>query len=266
MDRPYGRNGESGRLINRRQQGDLGEASAIEWFTRLGATVLVPLGHSPDYDLVADLDGQLIRVQVKTSTQFTQTPDGHIRRVVSLRTCGGNQSWTGIAKEIDSARVDVVFALTGDGRRWAIPSDCLGARSSIHLGGANYSEFEIDPSPAIDHLVYGERPPLNSAPASGEYPRGQRTAAVNRQALPSQVRLLPPPLPSRPSGFRHTRYERRSGRRGLTTINAKRKVTLPQQAVIEAGLDVGDRLRVHSYGYGRVVLERVGIYDDTAGS
>ena len=52
----------------------------------------------------------------------------------------------------------------------------------------------------------------------------------------------------------------------MTTINEKRKVTLPQQAVIEAGLDVGDRLRVHSYGYGRVVLERVGIYDDTAGS
>jgi len=37
------------RLINCRQQGDLGEASAIEWLTRQGATVLVPLGHSPDY-------------------------------------------------------------------------------------------------------------------------------------------------------------------------------------------------------------------------
>ncbi len=42
------------RLINRRQQGDLGEASAIEWFTRAGAVVSTPLGHSPDYDLIAD--------------------------------------------------------------------------------------------------------------------------------------------------------------------------------------------------------------------
>jgi hypothetical protein len=36
------------RLINRRQQGDLGEVSAIEWLTRQGATVSAPLGHSPD--------------------------------------------------------------------------------------------------------------------------------------------------------------------------------------------------------------------------
>jgi hypothetical protein len=35
------------RLINRRQQGDLGEASAIEWLTSKGATVLIPFGHSP---------------------------------------------------------------------------------------------------------------------------------------------------------------------------------------------------------------------------
>ena len=42
------------RLINRRQQGDLGEASAIECLTRQGAAVSVPVGHSPDYDLVAD--------------------------------------------------------------------------------------------------------------------------------------------------------------------------------------------------------------------
>jgi hypothetical protein len=179
-----------------------------------------------------------------------------------LRTCGGNQSWTGVAKEIDPARVDFLFVLTGDWRRWVIPSDCLEARNSIRLGGEKYSEHEIDPAPAIDHLVYGERPPLNSIQALGEYPRGQRTAAVNRQALPSQVRLLPPPLPSRGSGFKRTKYDRKVGRSGQTTINEKRKVTLPQQAVIEAGLDVGVRLRVRSHGYGRIVLERVGIYDE----
>ena len=43
------------RLINRRQQGDLGEASAIEWLTSVGAMVLIPFGHSPNYDLVAEM-------------------------------------------------------------------------------------------------------------------------------------------------------------------------------------------------------------------
>jgi hypothetical protein len=45
------------RLINRREQGDLGEASAIEWLIGRGARVLIPFGHSPDYDLVDDIDG-----------------------------------------------------------------------------------------------------------------------------------------------------------------------------------------------------------------
>jgi hypothetical protein len=262
MDRPSASTAERARAINRRQQGDLGEASAIEWFSRLRATIFIPFGHSPDVDLVVELEGRLLRIQVKTSTQFTQTPDGHLRRVVALRTCGGNQSWTGVAKEIDPARVDFLFVLTGDGRRWVIPSDCLEARNSIRMGGAKYAEFEIDPAPPIDQLVYGDRPPLNSIAALGEYPRGQRTAAVNRQAQPSQVRLLPPPLPRRASGFKRTKYDRKLGRSGQTTINEKRKVTIPQQAVLEAGLDVGDRLRVRSHGYGRIVLERIGLYDD----
>ncbi len=62
----YGRSMD--RLINRRQQGDLGEASAIEWLTRQGARVSTPLGHSPDYDLIAEFGERLLRVQVKTST------------------------------------------------------------------------------------------------------------------------------------------------------------------------------------------------------
>ncbi len=261
MDRPSPHTREDKRLINRRRQGDLGEASAIEWFSRLGATVFIPSGHSPDVDLVVLLDERLLRIQVKTSTQFAETPDGHLRRIVSLKTCGGNQSWSGIAKMIDPAHLDLLFVLTGDGRRWLIPSDCLEARNSVRLGGTKYSEYEIDPTARIDQLIYGDRPVLNSVRALGEYPRGQRVAAVNGPALPSQVRLLPPPLPNRESGFTRTKYERKQGRSGQTTINEKRKVTLPQQAVLEAGLDVGDRLRVRSHGYGRIVLERIGLYE-----
>jgi hypothetical protein len=51
-----------------RRQGDLGEASAIQALTELGADLSVPLFHSPDYDLVAEMAGRLLRVQVKTST------------------------------------------------------------------------------------------------------------------------------------------------------------------------------------------------------
>lgn len=63
------RRGFRRRLINRRTQGDLGEFSAMEWFAAQGALVWTPLGHSRDADLIAEFDGKLLRVQVKTSTQ-----------------------------------------------------------------------------------------------------------------------------------------------------------------------------------------------------
>jgi hypothetical protein len=244
------------RRINRRAQGDLGEASAIEWLTSVDATVLIPVGHSPDFDLVAYANGRLLRVQVKTSTQRVTTPDGHIRSAVSLATNGGNQSWNGTSKKIDPARFDYLFALTGDGRRWFIPSTALEAWSGITLGGPKYSEFEIEPGRSIDHLVYGKRTLIESQPASGEYPSGQRMATVNRPAQPSQVRILPPPFRPR-LGFQPTKYERTLGRSGQAIINQKRRVTLPQRACIEAGLQDDDRLRVRSDGDGRVVLERI---------
>src|SRR3954465_10483492 len=56
------------RAVNRRVQGDIGELSAMEWLASQGATVWVPFNHSPHVDLMAEWNGKLIRVQVKTST------------------------------------------------------------------------------------------------------------------------------------------------------------------------------------------------------
>ncbi len=263
MDRPSPHTREDKRLINRRRQGDLGEASAIEWFTRLGATVWTPFGHSPDADLIAELEAHLLRIQVKTSTCHLEASDGNRRWDVHLATNGGNQSWNGIAKVFDPSRFDFLFALVADGRRWVIPADVIEGTRGITLGGEKYSDFEVDPDTPIEALIYGGGPPLeSSATAAGEYASGQRTGSVKAWTMSSQVRILPPPLPHRESGFKRTKYERKRGRSGQTTINEKRKVTLPQRAVLEAGLDVGDRLRVRSHGCGRIVLERIGLYGD----
>jgi hypothetical protein len=97
------------RQLNRSEQGDVGEAAAVEWFTRAGATVSVPLGHSPDYDLLADFDGRPLRVQVKTSVCTVETPGRHKRWTVLVSTRGGNRSWTGLAKLLDRDRIDLLF-------------------------------------------------------------------------------------------------------------------------------------------------------------
>jgi PD-(D/E)XK nuclease superfamily protein len=126
--------------VNRRAQGDLGELSAAEWLVGAGASVFIPLGHSPDYDLVADLEGRLLRVQVKTSGYFIRG-----RWNVALATRGGNQSWTGIVKRFSPERADFLFVLVADGRRWFIPAREIDGGTGIILGGPKYARFEVDP-------------------------------------------------------------------------------------------------------------------------
>jgi len=144
------------RLINRTQQGDLGEASAIEWFTRAGAVVSKPLGYSPDYDLVVDFGRGLLRVQVKTSV-CSPDSSGDRRWVIAVCTRGGNQSWQGLSKGLDAATIDYLFALTGDGRRWLIPADAVEGSTNIKLGGTKYQGFEIEQAESIEECVYGPR-------------------------------------------------------------------------------------------------------------
>lgn len=129
-----------GKAWSPRKQGDAGEFSAIQWLASIGASVFIPLGHSPDVDLVADLDGRLLRVQVKTCTRW----DGR-RFSVMLCTRGGNQSWNGLVKRLDPTRCDFVFIHVGDGRRWFIPASELGGGTAIVVGGPKYAAFEIDP-------------------------------------------------------------------------------------------------------------------------
>ena len=132
--------------------------SAAYWLVQQGASIYLPWGHSPHYDLVAELDGELIRVEVKTCTRRTRNRWG-----VQVCTYGGNQSWNGVVKLFDANRCDRVFVHVGDGRRWFIPATALEGTWAIALGGPKYSEFEVargDPIPAS----------LNSHPHSGGIP------------------------------------------------------------------------------------------------
>jgi hypothetical protein len=126
--------------MNPRRQGDLGEFSAIEWLWSRGYPVWFPLGHSPDVDLVTEIDGGLARVQVKTSTLFVKG-----RFQVALRTNGGNQSWSGLVKRFSSARCDWLFVLVGDGRRWFIPAHAVEGGTGLVLGGPKYAAYEVEP-------------------------------------------------------------------------------------------------------------------------
>jgi len=53
---------------NSKKQGDAGLGVAIGWYATKGTTVCLPLTDSQSYDLIADEDDKLKKVQVKTST------------------------------------------------------------------------------------------------------------------------------------------------------------------------------------------------------
>ena len=128
-----------------RGQGDRGEVLAAMWFAERGATVFTPLFcTSPHVDFVVEWQGAIQRIQVKTTTLFRLK-----RWEVTLCTRGGNQSWSGMVKRLDSARYDHLFVVVGDGRRWLIPSHEVAGGTAIILGGPKYDRFEIEPGPSL---------------------------------------------------------------------------------------------------------------------
>jgi hypothetical protein len=141
--------------VNTLEQGHLGEVSAVDWLTSVGACVAIPFGPSPDWDLVAELDGKLLRVQVKTSKSFLRG-----RWATAVCTRGGNQSWTGLVKRMSPTRCDYLYVHVGDGRRWFIPSDRIGGGNAILLG-PKYAEFEIEPGRPLEDDDSRERPLYN---------------------------------------------------------------------------------------------------------
>jgi PD-(D/E)XK endonuclease len=130
--------------VRRFEQGDFGELSAMQWLASCGAKIAVPVGHNEHWDLVAELDGALIRVQVKTSAFWRNG-----RWEVTLCTRGGNRSWSGVVKRLDRSRFDHLFVHVGDGRRWLIPAAELEGSSSVLLGGPKYSQFEVESGAAL---------------------------------------------------------------------------------------------------------------------
>ena len=224
------------RRLKPREQGDLGELSAMEWLASQGATLAIPAFHSPDWDLIAELDSRLLRVQVKTSICRPRSD----RWGVQIETRGGNQSWNGIVKYLDSSRCDYLFVLVGDGRRWFIPALALESRSGLTLGGPKYSEFEVEPGPPILPRLASriEASPRGSAGA------GEPGRTVNPVAKPEWVRVPPPPSPPQ-------------GPSARTRVSRNHQITIPLGPFRGAGLRVGQAIRVTAGGDGHLRLDRI---------
>jgi hypothetical protein len=237
-----------------RQQGDLGEAAAIEWLTRMGACVAFPLFHSPHYDLVADVEGRLLRVQVKTSRRrYPET--GHY--AVQLATSGGNQSWTGVVKTFDRRCVDFLFVLVVDGGRWFIPASEIEGCRAISVGGSKYSEFRVGKTAAFIHGDSRRSKLVDKRGGAGVGEPGQTVNLVPQ--LLSGFDSHPPHF-SAPSGSDSHSGEGNRPVVGRTRMSANHQVTVPRAVAAASSIAPGDRFRVESDGAGRFVMTRIEEY------
>lgn len=115
--------------INSKKQGDIGMCYAMAYYSKLGWTISVPITDSQDYDLIVDTGINLLKVQIKTTSQISE----YGIFVVNLKTSGGNKS-TYVYKTFDENNSNLLFVLTNNGDCYSIPKNEINSKTSINLG------------------------------------------------------------------------------------------------------------------------------------
>lgn len=124
--------------MNTKQQGAIYVAKAIAYFAYEGYNISVPISDVQRYDLIVEKNGTLSRVEVKSS----RFQSNNISYQVSLRTRGGNRSWTGKTVSLSSTDCELVFIGCDDGSQYLFPITLLEGRATINLPG-KYKEYQV---------------------------------------------------------------------------------------------------------------------------
>lgn len=116
-----------------KDQGNIGEAYAIAYFTSKGFNVSSPLTENQLYDLIVEIDGELKRVQVKT----TSVLNSHNSWEVGIKTTGRNTT-NHKTKFFNKNKVDILFILTSNGEMYLIESDEIESKSTLSINKNKY--------------------------------------------------------------------------------------------------------------------------------
>lgn len=112
-----------------KDQGNLGEATAILYYAQRGCRVSRPLFENCPYDLIVDDGISLKRVQVKTCRYKRANGSYEVNLCVS----GGNRSGTGKVKSLSASEVELVFVLSDDGRTFEIDAKTVDGQKKTYL-------------------------------------------------------------------------------------------------------------------------------------
>lgn len=119
-----------------KQQGNIGIAHAMLYFSKQGYTISVPVNDSQDYDLVVDINNTLHKVQVKTSSQLSS----YGVHIVSVKSSGGTNGK--VYGTVASSSATYLYVLHSNGESWFIPITPELPKSTINLGD-KYLEYKL---------------------------------------------------------------------------------------------------------------------------
>ena len=121
-------------------QGNVGLGKAIEYFTSNGIPVSIQLNDTQPYDLIADINGQLCKIQVKTS-RYTDTNGKSY--CVNLKNSGGNRTGTIRYVTFNNADCDYLFVYLINNKIYLIPTSVITVKTQLRISEQQYSEYEV---------------------------------------------------------------------------------------------------------------------------
>ena len=114
-------------MVEKKQKGNLTELQCISAFYEIGYSVSIPYGENNRYDFIADVEGHLVRVQVKTSS----TKDDGKSYSFSCRSSRTNGKRT-INKKYNKSEIDY-FATFIKNRCYLVPVEACSTTKCLRF-------------------------------------------------------------------------------------------------------------------------------------
>lgn len=126
---------------NSKKQGDAGLGQAIAYFTMNGYDVALPLTDSADWDLIVEINGELKRVQVKTSSQVNKIGVA----VVNTKVSGGNKSGSNKPKMVQAQSWDLLFVYHFvTTKKYLIPKTEINSKGQMNIGSEKFTKYLVE--------------------------------------------------------------------------------------------------------------------------
>jgi hypothetical protein len=118
-------------------QGSIGMSAAIYKLTELGYKVAIPLVDNQEYDLIVDIEGDLFKVEVKSTSVKTNTGNWSVQ-IKKVRPNRSSNTITGF----DNTLVDFLFVYTTAGDCFLIPAEEIDTNSQLSVPG-KFSVYKV---------------------------------------------------------------------------------------------------------------------------